>query len=55
MAEASPQHEGKLLREYLKKNRINQDDFAGKLGMKTRQGLGFHLRKSELTLDFKSN
>jgi phage repressor protein C with HTH and peptisase S24 domain len=46
-------NEGLQLRKYLRDANISQESFAETLGM-TRQGLGVHLRKTELSLDFKA-
>lgn len=50
--QVAEQHEGDVLRSYLKRREIKQEDFARKLSM-TVQNLSHHMRKPKLTDDFK--
>lgn len=45
-------HEGGELRKLIRRSGLTQEDFASKLGM-TIQNLSYHMRKRELTDDFK--
>lgn len=44
--------EGDILRNYIRKSGVTQEEFAQKLSM-TRQNLGYHMRKNKLDGDFK--
>jgi transcriptional regulator with XRE-family HTH domain len=44
--------EGEYLLDFLKKNKIRQEDLAERMGM-TRQGLRYHFSKSKIDYEFK--
>lgn len=45
-------HEGRELRQLIRRSGFTQDDFAALLGM-SRQNLGYHMRKDKLDDDFR--
>jgi len=46
-------HEGKMLKDYLKHKKRNQAAVSKELGYKTRQGLTYHFDKPVLDFEFK--
>lgn len=46
-------HEGEMVKDWLKINKINQDEMALRMGYKDRQSLLYHLTKEVLPYEFK--